>query len=291
MTDEKGIPWVDYKTLNGVTPGKQYNPTIVCIYAMDYAAKFKTHDDSSSLIRFMNCADWLLQHLTYRNDYALYVFNWKQPWYDSVGVPFTSGMTSGLAIKVFTQAYQLKRSNSYLDAANRLMKGFYVPIDSGGFTYKETDGWWFEELADTAMLSPRILDGHIFAITGLYEYIKTTKNDSARFIFDKGIESLKSKLPLYDIGDGGVYYDKYRSPADKKYHRTLTAQMKELYDITGDDFFLGYHEKWNKPLKRWYILRIMREGNISGIVLFSILCVSVMLLVKVITDAIRSRKA
>lgn len=270
QVDEKGIPYVDYKTLNGITPGKQYNPTIVCIYALDYHNKFLQEKDSTLLVQFFNCAGWLLDNLIKKENHALYIFNWQQPWYDSVGVPYASGMTSGLAIKVFDQAYRLAGDERYFHYARMLLRGFYLPVSSGGFTYKDNDGWWYEELADTAMHTPRILDGHIFAVEGLYDHVQLTKNDSATFLFNKGIAVLKSRLHLYDIGNGWSYYDAYRLPADRKYHRILTSQMKTLYEMTGDVFFLRYYKKWNKPLRRSYVRSMVEDRNLSGITLFII---------------------
>ena len=289
--DANGIPFVDYKTLKGVTPGKQYNPTIICNYAIDYFRNFSEDNDSTSLSKFYNCARWLANNFTLRDNYALYRFNWQQPWYDSVRVPYTSGMTSGLAIKVFCEAYSVNKSAAYLAHAKLLARGFFVPINKGGFTYKDKDGWWYEELADTMMHTPSILDGHIFAITGLHEYITITGDDSAIYIFNKGIEVLKNRLPAYDAGNGWSLYDAYKLPADRKYHRTLTAQMKELYTITGDKFFLGYFNKWNEPLDRWYIRRIVEDRNISGMVLFIILWSFVLAVIKVAADSIRIRRA
>jgi len=95
--NDKGVPYVDYKTLNGITPGRQYNPTIVCNYAIGYYKTFRDTDDTASLVKFYRCADWLVHHLSQKDNYALYLFHWQQPWYDSVGIPYTSGMTAGLA--------------------------------------------------------------------------------------------------------------------------------------------------------------------------------------------------
>jgi hypothetical protein len=286
--DEKGIPYVYYYPLNGVTAGKQYNPTIVCNYALDYYNKMEPGKHSKLTENFFYCTTWLADNLTFIDNKALYRFNWQQPWYDSVGVPFTSGMTSGLAIQVFTEAYRLTKSPAYLTYAKALIRGYFIPIAAGGFTYKDSNGWWYEELADTAMHTPRILDGHIFAITGLYEYWRATKDDSAALIIFKGVEVLKHRLKEFDIGNGWPYYDIYKKPADKKYHHTLANQMLQLYHITGDEFFKGYYTKWNAPLARPYVTRVVTERNRSGIililsiafVLFTGLCLARYLLTK-----------
>jgi hypothetical protein len=266
-TDERGIPYVYYYQLNGITAGKKYNPTIVCNYAIDYYKKMEPGKHSSNTEKFFYCTSWLSDNLTYSDNKAFYRFNWQQPWYDSVGAPYTSGMTSGLAIQVFTDAYRLTRSSGYLLNAKALIRGFFIPVKDGGFTYTADDGWWYEELADTAMHTPHILDGHIFAITGVYEYWLETKDDSAAIIISKGVQALKSRLKEFDIGNGWAYYDAYKKPADKKYQHILANQMLQLYKITGDKFFKEYYLKWNAPLSKPYIIRIIKERNRSGIIL------------------------
>ncbi|HEX6915513.1 MAG TPA: D-glucuronyl C5-epimerase family protein [Chitinophagaceae bacterium] len=274
--DENEIPFVVYEPLNGIHPGKRYNPTIVANYAVADLEKLQTRRDTAVQSRFLKRADWLLNELDYTGDYAVYRFNWQQPWYDSVGVPFTCGMTSGLAMQVFTGAWQLTGKAGYLQGARALMRGFYVPIDSGGFTYKDPDGWWYEEIADTGKHTPRILDGHIFAITGIQYFREATGDDSAAYVVQRGIEVLRNRLKTYDAGNWSIY-DAYGKRSDQKYHRLLTAQMKQLADITGDRFFLHYYHEWKKPLDRPYLLKVVGEGNRSGIMLFLVCWAAVFL--------------
>lgn len=269
--DSNGVPYVDYHELRGYTAGKQYNATIICNYALDYYERYIKTKDENAYSKFFSCVQWLQGDITQVDNYALFVFRWKQPWYDSVGVPFTSGMTSGLAIQVFTDAFQLTKDSSYLQLSNKIVRGYFIPIEQGGFTYKTANRWWFEELADTAIHTPFILDGHIFAITGLYPYWQLTKNDSVRIVINNGINGLKNRLANYDVGNGTIYYDKYKKIADKNYHRLLVQQMKQLYELTGDKVFLHYYEKWSTPLDRPYLLRIVQQRNISGLVLLTLL--------------------
>jgi len=268
--DSTGIPYVLYSPLNNITAGKQYNPTIVCNYALLYYEEM-VKGNQSYRQSFENCLGWLKKSISYHNNAAFYIFNWQQPWYDSVGIPFTSGMTSGLAIEVFTKGYQLRNDSLYLKLAKDLLRGFFIPIQLGGFSYQNKNGWWYEEIADTNMHTPFILDGHIFSLTGVHYYLAVTKDDSASAVFANGIAALKYLLPSYDKGDGWAYYDKYMKTADKHYQHVLSGQMKQLFNITEDSLFLNYHKKWNKPFSQPYIVRIAKEGNASGILLVCVL--------------------
>ena len=268
IVDEKGIPYVHYVAYNEIKAGDQYNATIVGNYAIDYYKLITEKNDSTVKDKFLNCVNWLADNMTYKEHYALFEFKWRQPFYDSVGAPWTSGMTSGRAIEAFTDAYKLYHSQKYIDQAMALLRGFYQPIQSGGFTYKEPAGWWYEEFADSNMHTPRVLDGHIFAVQGVHKFWLATKNDSAAFVVQQGILSLKNNLPGYDIGNGWSYYDGYHLISDKSYHILLTGMMKELGDATHDPFFYDYYKKWNAPLIKPYIYRIIKEKNRSGLVLY-----------------------
>jgi hypothetical protein len=273
MLDNHGIPFVMYATENGITAGKQYNATIVANYALDYFDKFKKANDTLARNRFLHCAHWLLTSISQKDGYALYEFNWQQPWYDSVKTPFTSGMTSGLAMEVFAKANRVVNDTLWTNAVQQLLKGYEVPVNEGGFTYKEASGYWYEEIADSNMHTPRIFDGHIFALLGV-KYIADSLNVSlAEGLYLQGLQSLKFYLPQYDAGKGVIYYDRYKKIADKKYQRLLVSQMNQLWEATGDSVFLSYHKKWKAPMERPYVQRIVVEKNRSGLILFGLLMI------------------
>ncbi|HSN61402.1 MAG TPA: D-glucuronyl C5-epimerase family protein [Ferruginibacter sp.] len=267
LVDSTGVPYSYYAEQNGIKPGFQYNPTIVSNYAIEYYKIILLNNDSSTIVKFLNCINSLAENISYKINYALYEFNWQQPWYPLVRTPYTSGMTSGRAIEAFTYAYRLTQDEKYLLLAGSLLRGFYQPIEDGGFTYKSDSGWWYEEIADTLMHTPHILDGHIFAITGLHQYWLSTKSDSAAFIFEKGIEALRFKLPSYDDGNGWSFYDGYKNPTSQKYHSIITAQMKQLWEISGDSIFLQYHQKWKATANKNYLYSVVEDKNRSGILL------------------------
>jgi hypothetical protein len=187
-------------------------------------------------------------------------------------------MTSGRAIEAFTYAFALDGNSNHLKQAARLVGGYALPVQEGGFTYKEPEGWWYEEIADTDLQTPRILDGHIFALTGLHYYFQQTNDSLAKAYFDLGIKALKAALPRYDRGDGYVFYDALGKLADENYHPLLVKQMQELYQITGDPVFKSYYLEWGKPLWEPYMVRIWKQGNKSGWLLFGCLGLSIWLI-------------
>ena len=279
FVDDRGIPVTYYPIQNGISAGYRYNGTIVAKYAIEYYQRLQ-QDPADSVRRryFDNCVHWLDSAITEVNGHALYVFDWQQPWYVKVGKPFTCGMTSGRAIEVFTDAFELDGDSNHLKQAARLVRGYALPVEEGGYTYKNQEGWWYEEIADTGMQTPRILDGHIFALTGLHKYFLLTRDTLAKEYFDLGIMSLKAALPRYDRGDGFVYYDAIGKLADENYHPLLVSQMDELWKMTGDPVFQTYYLKWGKPLWRPYVVRAFINRNKSAALLIGILSILFFLL-------------
>jgi len=291
IIDKKGIPFVQYSELNGVKASTQYNSTIISIYALDYYKLLNEGKDSTAKSKFYNCILWLQSNITYKNNYAYFEFNWQQPFYDSVAVPWTCGMTSGAALEAFTDASLLYKSQDFLNIAFKLLRGFYLPIQSGGFTYKEPEGWWYEEYAYKSMHTPRVVAGHIFAIQHLHKFWLVTKSDSAAVIVQKGLQSLKYHLSEYDNGKGWSYYDCYHKLNDEKYHKQLTGMMKDLGDSTHDKQYYEYYNKWNSQLTKPYLYRIIKERNRSGLILYFIITAILFFLIFLLNYFVMKRTA
>lgn len=283
--DSLGVPFTYYPTQNGITPGNQYNATIVCNYALKYYDSLAQYPDPATRDRFFHCVSWLQQNMERNDDYALFLFRWQQPWYDSVKTPFTSGMTSGLAMQVFLKANRLQPDSALLRDAALLLRGFAIPVEAGGFTYKEPAGWWYEEIADTGRHTPRILDGHMFAMLGLHHYYRQTGSQQALRYFKEGERALKHYLPAYDAGHGEIRYDVYGKLADKKYKRIITGQLEQLFQISADSVYWQYFRQWRAPMEKPYVYRAIRDRNRSGLVLVALLWFATAAVVYAVTFA------
>ncbi len=287
--DVRGIPATYYPEQNGIAPGWRYNGTIVANYAIDYYEEMRQNNDTLLQQDFKHCLNWLDSAITEVNGHALYLFHWRQPWYPAVDSPFTSGMTSGRAIQAFTYGFLHTGDSAWLQKAARLVRGFNLEVKDGGFTYKEPTGWWYEEIADTGLQTPRILDGHIFSLTGLHAYNKVTKDTLAVRCFQHGLDALKAALPSYNRGDGYIYYDAAKKLADENYHPLLVSQMKQMFEITGDTVFNTYYKKWNAPLAKPYLYKVWRDGNKSGWLLLGLLTTGLFVLFTVLFSVLKIR--
>jgi len=100
---------------------------------------------------------------------------------------------------------------------------------------------------------------------GIYEYYKITGDKKALLLFEKGVDELKRHLHEYDTGSW-TKYDLVGTMASVKYHRVHVEQMKIMYELTGDEIFLEYYEKWkayeNDP---WNVLtkKVLSLRNVA----------------------------
>lgn len=272
LVDDKGIPYVDYRTIHGIYIGLQRNPVTTSIKALDYYNEYKKTGAEILKIYFINNANWIVENAVYHpnGDFSILQYNFPWPFYN-IESPWRSGMAQALAIQVLLKAHELTNTSEYLGTAKLLLNSFFVDVKSGGVTYKEdvsgegspaqvsdiralygtkgSQGWWYEEYAadNQGSMVSKVLNGMMFSVLGVYDYYQYTKDPEAKFLFDNGIVALKNDLLYYD-NNGFSYYDILKTPASEKYHKIHVELLQQLYDITGDHIFKDYHDKWNSQL-------------------------------------------
>lgn len=236
--DEKGIPYLIEGTI-----GKKRNPMTVCNKALFYHDQFKL-GDSTQLSLFLNCSDWLVDNATEQTNFSVLNYDYNWPVNNMVS-PWRSGLANGVALQVLIKAHAITRNEKYLVAGKKLLNSFYVEVGAGGVTYKsENEGWWFEEYADEGGYVSRVLNGHQFAVLGLYDYFVYTNDSSAHFLYKQGLKALTINLSTYDRGNGNSFYDALGRPTNEKYHNVHIDLLGRLFEITGDTVYKSYRDKW-----------------------------------------------
>lgn len=232
-----GVPFVDY----GEPLGLQRNPVTISQFALaNYDIYAKTNNGIAKQ-HFIDSADWLVEYANVYGNYSLYHYNF--PW-DTYELPsgWRSGMAQGQAIQVLLKAHEVTKDMKYLETSRLLLNAFFVDVHDGGVRVQSENGWWYEEYAHEKGLQSRALNGMIFALFGIHDYYLYTGDTNAKYLFDKGIDSLKAELPLYDF-EGFSYYDRLERPAGK-YHNIHVQQTEQLYEMTQEEIFSEFHDKW-----------------------------------------------
>lgn len=254
--DEKGIPITLYPDL-----GSFRNPVNIAQQGLTYL-----HEGKWELL--LNIAEYFVNNASYRDDFVVweYTFPWE---FYNMNPPWISGMAQGLAVEVLGHAYDLTGKQIYKEIADKALRAFLVPIEEGGVTIDTGNGRWYEEYADIGGKNPRVLNGMIYALQGIYNFWLITGNEEAKMIFDKGVIALKQNLPIYDAW-GWSYYDALGNVASDEYHRIHVEQMKWLYEVTRNPMFADYAADWENDLTspfRFFLLVLLRGPQESDIVI------------------------
>ncbi len=241
--DKKGIPYVKYGKISGKHIGKQRNPVAVSQYALMYYENFKEKKNNEQKKYLLNCADWILENGVKNIDSIFLEYNFPWPKYN-LEKPWRSGMAQGQSIQALVKAHEVSKETKYLNFAKLLLNAFYIEVKDGGVTYKNNEGWWYEEFASKNGPNSKVLNGMIFAMLGIYEYYKYTNDENAKLLFEKGRDALIKELPKFD-NKGFSNYDLLGN-LSRHYHQVHIDLLEKLYSITKDKIFMEYCEKWKK---------------------------------------------
>ncbi len=186
------------------------------------------------LKKFKACVDWTIKNQDNNG-------GWKTFEYETPNTPY-SAMAQGEAISLLTRAYSLYKDEQVLELIKKGIDFLMIPVEKGGVSLYDRNNVYLKEFVDR----PVVLNGWIFAIFGIYDYLLIFPDDKkAKDFFESTINTLMRKLPEYDL----QYWSKYDSEkriASPFYHELHIAQLKVLYDLTKIDVFKVYSEKFDK---------------------------------------------
>jgi len=230
---------------------------------------------SSHMKMFYNAAKWLSDNQNPKTG-AWHVdvpFNQgrsKYPSGNEIPQGWISGMGSGHALSVLTRAFKNSGDQRYLKAAIKALKPFKGYTHQGGLKARFLDKYdWFEEYPTNP--NSFVLNGFMYALLGLYdlwqtlEENKTVINDEnivlnpvqdSKSLFEEGLNSLVSLLPLYDTGSGTTYDLRHMTMggppklARWDYHSTHVNLLYTLSTICSDEnqkkFMVTTADRWLK---------------------------------------------
>ena len=241
--DAAGIPVLDYRGRIGV----QYNPIAIAQWGLGNYNLFCRGAEEKHRRRVLAACDWLCANLR-ENQLGSPVWNHHFDWeYRSrLKAPWYSGLAQGQGISLLVRAYYEFQEPCYLAAAVRAFFSFQKSIEQGGVSFGDQNGnVWFEEY----IVSPptHILNGFIWAAWGVYDYFLATQDPSAKDLFSRTVQTLRSNLQHYDLGFWSLYEQSgTRLPmlASPSYHRLHIVQLRVMYRITGDEIFSHYADRW-----------------------------------------------
>lgn len=218
-----------------------YFPIMIFQYALGAYDKYLLSDkkDKKMLKKVICCANWALKNQSLNG-------SWKNFGYEYPKNPYSS-MAQGEGVSLLIRAYLETQNMRYKEAAKKAVDFMLLDIKNGGTTEYNTGKIYLHEFTHL----PVVLNGWIFSLFGLYDYILLTNDKIVEKVYNTSIFTLEEEIYRFDNGYWSMYnFDKMiTSPF---YHKLHIAQLEVLYDLTGIKIFKEYAIKWKKYLNKRY---------------------------------------
>ncbi|NXB29075.1 GLCE epimerase, partial [Eulacestoma nigropectus] len=212
---------------------------------------------TAHMAAFFAASRWLLRNQDERGGWPIMVTRKLGEGFKSLDPGWYSAMAQGQAMSTLVRAYLLTKEPAFLGAALRATAPFKLPAEQRGvkavFMNRHD---WYEEYPTSP--SSFVLNGFMYSLIGLYD-LKETAGEKlgkeARLLYERGMESLKAMLPLYDTGSGTVYDLRHfmlgTAPnlARWDYHTTHINQLQLLSTIDDAPIFKEFVKRWKSYLR------------------------------------------
>jgi hypothetical protein len=197
-----------------------------------------------------------LEYTLEDNEQMFVLYRFKKPYRGiDVAVPWTSAYASGAALIGLTLMNECLGKAEILQVARKILGGLGGAIDTREtrprywVSFVDPHGFlWFEEMPLDQETQPRILNGHIRAITGLYIYYVFTKDQMALDLLRSGIRTVEEYTPYYRK-EGKVNAYDLLEPYIPDYgpYRTID-QQRMIWKMTGETIFKTYSDLFESDI-------------------------------------------
>lgn len=267
--DDNGIP-LNSSYIDVEERKEYYYPISIGQYGLAVFNDYITKKTKEDLDLFFRIADWFVSNYSLENGDVFYLSDMPRAEY-GLYRKWKSAFAQSRAISILLRAWQLSGDKKYLELATQALTPFAKDISEGGLSVDRAKGegncFYEEYVAD---LPTRILDGHIFSMLGLYDYIRAVTLEDykehrlfAEKLFQDGYEGLLKILPEYDMGFWLYFgkcdipnYPNY-DPCTIGYMRLIKTQLTILYGINANKNLLKYIHKIKSYIKPWNFIRML----------------------------------
>jgi hypothetical protein len=172
----------------------------------------------------------------------------RAPWY--------SGMAQGRVLSVFVRMYQVTGDPKWRTAADATFASMGLApsarLPYGSYVDNKKHLWLEEYPRYPASISENVLNGHIVAIWGLFDYWTMTHSLLAQQLAKGAIATVKATAMngFRRVNGSSLYSLRHRTLANS-YHQMHIEQFLQLWQYTHDIFFVttanAYRADYPKP--------------------------------------------
>ena len=241
--DRDGIPVHRSRTLH------TYNPAYVAWYGLISLERWLRGDNPAGRDVFMQQIAWLADHAWQRQDRSVVwplTFDWQEG-ACFLKAPWISAMVQGLAISSLVRAHRITRDARFLDLCRGAARVFDTDIEHGGVRVVEGDGVMYEEYPGFPL--PRVLDGFLFSLLGLYDLGTETDDSHISGLFAAGIRGLLRALPAWDYRGKWSWYGSHGYLCPPHYNKLNSVLLAALARLSGETTLQDFAAAWT-PARR-----------------------------------------
>ena len=195
---------------------------------------------------FLNLSDEIRKSLVRKRDrhgreFLVLEYEFSNPWYPQVPVPWRSALAQGRALSVLARCYQEAPAPELLEEIQGIIMSYLVSIEEQGVLVLHEGDWFYQEIAYPP--PTHILNGHIIALWGLWDVFRVTHDARSQDLFERGLHAVERNLGRYDTFPWSTYdlgEDMWAGTAPPKYQLLHARQCAILFRITGKEIFREY---------------------------------------------------
>jgi hypothetical protein len=237
--DANGVPCHRTRTLTTF-----YNPAYVAWYGL-MKLEQRLRSGETACEAFWTQIKWLVDHgVSQADGSAVWCFPVDfQEGRALLKSPWVSAMIQGLAISALVRAHRLKPEPALIDLCRAALAVYRKDVHEGGVRTTENGKVLFEEYPVYPL--PRVLDGFLFSLLGLYDCWVEAEDELARSLFDEGVRGLVQNLEFWDYENRWSWYGSHGYLAPPHYHTLNRLLLVVLARLTGEAALLRHAQSWD----------------------------------------------
>ena len=228
--DPQGIP---YKVVNGKN---YYSPGNIASDGIRFVDGYVRTGNPAYLAKARVRAAKLVEIGLVR-DGALFVPYWFDYPGEGLRGPWVSAYAQGLALSFLVRLFRVTGEASYAGTARSMFAAFRLlgAKRAQWVAYVVSGDLWLEEYP--AARPTHVLNGFNFAVFGLYDYERLTRDPGATQLLRAALSTMRRHAAEYRVPGGISYYDLVHRTRIAHYHTIHTWQLAALGAISGDSYF------------------------------------------------------
>lgn len=238
--DSAGIPRKSYRR-----QGPQYNPLFIAWWGLHTLELYLRKGDKADLEKSLAQVRWLKANAVHRADGAVVwpcYFTWREG-RCVLESGWISAMYQSVVISLLVRGYRVTGDPDLLELCLQGTGVFHQSVEEGGVRTIEHGHVLYEEYP--AFPLPRVLDGLIFSLLGLYDLAVQTRNPEVETLLKQGVEGLKSSIGMWDYRGKWSWYGTHGYLCPPHYHTLNYLLLGILGRQIGDVALMNHAAQWN----------------------------------------------